>query len=95
MTTLELTNRANTAKTLLMQGTRSWKRRSLRGSARTLAVMMGMGGALALGGCVSVNAPDKPIVIELNINISRKWSIGLPPTRRTRSIRIRESSRPG
>lgn len=30
------------------------------------------GGALALGGCVSVNAPDKPIVIELNINIKQE-----------------------
>jgi hypothetical protein len=27
---------------------------------------------LALGGCVSVNAPDKPIVIELNINIRQE-----------------------
>jgi hypothetical protein len=31
-----------------------------------------MGGAIALGGCVSVNAPDKPIVIELNINIKQE-----------------------
>ena len=28
--------------------------------------------ALALGGCVSVSAPDKPIVIELNINITQE-----------------------
>ena len=34
--------------------------------------MVAMGGALALGGCVSVNAPDKPIVIELNINIKQE-----------------------
>ena len=27
---------------------------------------------LALGGCVSVSAPDKPIVIELNINIKQE-----------------------
>ncbi len=35
------------------------------------AAMLGVlvGGAMALSGCVSVNAPDKPIVIELNINI--------------------------
>ncbi len=26
--------------------------------------------ALALSGCISVNAPDKPIVIELNMNIT-------------------------
>ncbi|WP_100865465.1 YnbE family lipoprotein [Novosphingobium kunmingense] len=35
-----------------------------------LAVLMG--GSLAAGGCVSVNAPDKPIVIELNINIKQE-----------------------
>ncbi|HWU04313.1 MAG TPA: YnbE family lipoprotein [Novosphingobium sp.] len=29
-------------------------------------------GAVALAGCVSVNAPDKPIVIELNINIKQE-----------------------
>jgi hypothetical protein len=29
-------------------------------------------GALALSGCVSVTAPDKPIVIELNINIKQE-----------------------
>ena len=46
-----------------MQGRRGPGRRS----ASALAVLVG--GALALGGCVSVNAPDKPIVIELNINI--------------------------
>ena len=31
-----------------------------------------MGGAMALSGCISVNAPDKPIVIELNINIKQE-----------------------
>lgn len=29
-------------------------------------------GAMALTGCISVNAPDKPIVIELNINIKQE-----------------------
>lgn len=29
-------------------------------------------GSAMLGGCVSVNAPDKPIVIELNINIRQE-----------------------
>lgn len=28
--------------------------------------------ALALGGCVTVEAPDKPIVIELNVNIRQE-----------------------
>ena len=27
---------------------------------------------LAMGGCVTVKAPDKPIVIELNINIKQE-----------------------
>jgi hypothetical protein len=31
-----------------------------------------MAGLLALGGCISVEAPDKPIVIELNINIRQE-----------------------
>jgi hypothetical protein len=29
-------------------------------------------GSLALSGCISVTAPDKPIVIELNINIKQE-----------------------
>ncbi len=29
-------------------------------------------GAMALSGCISVNAPNKPIVIELNINIKQE-----------------------
>jgi hypothetical protein len=31
-----------------------------------------MAGAATLAGCISVNAPDKPIVIELNINIKQE-----------------------
>lgn len=42
-------------------GLRAW-----RGAAVLL------GGAMALGGCISVSAPDKPIVIELNINIKQE-----------------------
>ena len=38
---------------------------------RAGAVML-LGGALALSACVSVEAPDKPIVIELNINIKQE-----------------------
>lgn len=29
-------------------------------------------GAMMAGGCISVKAPDKPIVIELNINIKQE-----------------------
>nr|WP_246544236.1 YnbE family lipoprotein [Novosphingobium profundi] len=31
-----------------------------------------LGAIPALGGCVNVSAPDKPIVIELNINIRQE-----------------------
>jgi hypothetical protein len=31
-----------------------------------------MVGLVALGGCVQVTAPDKPIVIELNVNIRQE-----------------------
>ena len=31
-----------------------------------------VGGSVTLEGCISVNAPDKPIVIELNINIKQE-----------------------
>ncbi|MFT4027616.1 MAG: YnbE family lipoprotein [Novosphingobium sp.] len=36
------------------------------------AVMVLAAGSLAISGCISVNAPDKPIVIELNINIKQE-----------------------
>ena len=39
--------------------------------ARIAAAVL-MAGAAMLGGCVSVSAPDKPIVIELNINIKQE-----------------------
>ena len=34
--------------------------------------LVGLAGAMALSGCISVSAPDKPIVIELNINIKQE-----------------------
>ena len=37
--------------------------------ARLLALVSVFG---ALGGCVTVEAPDKPIVIELNVNIRQE-----------------------
>jgi hypothetical protein len=39
---------------------------------RVLAAGMLAGTAAALSGCISVKAPDKPIVIELNINIKQE-----------------------
>ena len=74
MTTHQLTNRAWAAKTPLTKGaamqfanpTGKADRRSIAAAA------MLMSSLLALGGCVSVTAPDKPIVIELNINIKQE-----------------------
>ena len=68
----ELTNRALAATNATMHFEARGKRGLTRRSAPVRGwLMLGvvMGGAMALGGCVSVNAPDKPIVIELNINI--------------------------
>ena len=70
MIALELTWRARFAKHLPMQDQQTGKRRSH--SSRVTALAMLLGGAVALSGCVSVKAPDKPIVIELNINIKQE-----------------------
>lgn len=43
-----------------------------RSSSRALGAAVFLGCALALSGCISVSAPDKPIVIELNINIKQE-----------------------
>ncbi|MFC4255460.1 YnbE family lipoprotein [Croceibacterium xixiisoli] len=51
-------------------GTAGDHRRSRWWRAGT-AVML-MAGAIPAAGCISVNAPDKPIVIELNINITQE-----------------------
>ncbi len=70
MTYLQLTKRAAAATLLPMGHNRQRKRGSTRrtmGSAVVLAAS-----AIALSGCVSVNAPDKPIVIELNVNIKQE-----------------------
>jgi hypothetical protein len=52
------------------EGTRSG-RRAVR-AARIAAMAMTASGAMAVGGCIQVAAPDKPIVIELNINIRQE-----------------------
>ena len=44
--------------------------RSCGGRAPTM--WMVLVGAGALGGCITVNAPEEPIVIELNINITQE-----------------------
>ena len=44
--------------------------RMRRGRLRLAAVLIL--GAMTSGGCITVKAPDKPIVIELNINIKQE-----------------------
>jgi hypothetical protein len=66
----ELTNRALPATSLPMQDMPTGKRGLSRRPLGALGVLLG--GAVALSACVSVNAPDKPIVIELNINIKQE-----------------------
>lgn len=46
-------------------------RRGMVRAARARGLVL-IAGSLALSGCISVNAPDKPIVIELNINIKQE-----------------------
>ncbi len=68
MPSTELTNRSRAAKLGTMRDERRATRKVGQGTTAALAVLT----ALGVGGCVSVNAPDKPIVIELNINIKQE-----------------------
>lgn len=66
----ELTTGLRAAKTLPMQGNSPRSSRSGRRAA--CAALLLAGGAPMLSACISVTAPDKPIVIELNINIKQE-----------------------
>jgi hypothetical protein len=72
MMPLELTRTARLATIPAMAGqatlggTRAPRRASLLPLAALGTVLVG------LGGCVNVRAPDKPIVIELNVNIRQE-----------------------
>lgn len=44
----------------------------LSGMAGMKKMLIAASVPFALSGCISVNAPDKPIVIELNINIKQE-----------------------
>ena len=39
---------------------------------RSIAIMTLLGASGMLGGCVTVNAPTKPIQIDLNINVTQQ-----------------------
>ena len=72
MTALQLTDPAKAASIPTMRGRSMTDRGGLRRGFRT-APMLGMIALVAgLGACVTVKAPDKPIVIELNINIRQE-----------------------
>lgn len=68
MTFPRLTAPPPPATTFGMQVSRARRsgRRVFSGAAMAIA------GTMTVAGCISVNAPDKPIVIELNINIKQE-----------------------
>ncbi len=44
----------------------------MRGTGRVAAGVLAVLGSALAGGCISVNAPTEPIVIELNVNITQE-----------------------
>ena len=46
---------------------------------RAGAAMIVLAGSLMVGGCITLNAPDKPIIIELNIKIEQDVVYKLAP----------------
>ena len=60
----ELTDRGRLATIVIMQG-----QQGMRGKKRLAAAALA---SLTLAACVTVEAPDKPIVIELNVNIRQE-----------------------
>ena len=74
MITPELTGRVRAAMTQPMQGTSSEQRLPGRLGLGAAVLLVG---AMALSACVSVTAPDKPSVIELNINIKHELIVQL------------------
>jgi len=64
MSAPQLTKLARKAHNPLMNGAK----RKLAGAGRMLVLL----GAVPASGCITLEAPDKPIVIELNINITQE-----------------------
>jgi len=52
-----------------MAGTSKWLKRLRLAAPKVLGLVAG---SMLTGGCITVKAPDKPIVIELNINIKQE-----------------------
>jgi hypothetical protein len=67
MRRLQLTKSDNPA-TIRCMNSSAGKKRFGRGLRPFAALPL----ALMMGGCITVKAPDKPIVIELNINIKQE-----------------------
>jgi len=67
MTELELTPKTGGA---TKRHIRSQGREMKQGTTRAVAAVLGSIGVLGLSGCINVAAPEEPIVIELNINIT-------------------------
>lgn len=63
----------------LTNRTRRAHRAPMSGAGRAGAVVTAMLGCGLAGGCISVSAPDKPIVIELNINVKQEVIYRLAP----------------
>ena len=42
------------------------------GTIRKAGTVTAMAGSILLGGCINLEAPDEPIVIELNINVTQE-----------------------
>jgi len=70
MNSPELTKAARLATYPSMQGNFMKWLRSGRRAVRAVMVVLAV--PTALSGCINVSAPDKPIVIELNINIRQE-----------------------
>jgi hypothetical protein len=74
MMTRGLTKLLRAARTCVMQriGQRAGRSGRRAWGAAALSCGVVLAGTSMISGCVSVTAPDKPIVIELNINIKQE-----------------------